>query len=110
MKLFCKAISKLLTTSDYSIMRPHTLRAVFTTEHSVCMGGRYISTSTLRDTCYGIFQSFITRKSLTDNGHAREAFMLMARIVAFYSTSLMASEADSLHQHEAGKFSFKCKR
>jgi len=85
-------------------MRPNTLHAVFTTEHSVCMGGRYISTSTLRDTCYGILQSFISRKSSTGDGHVREAFMLLARIVAFYSTSLMASEGDSSHQYETGKF------
>jgi len=87
-------------------MRPNTLHAVFTTEHSVCMGGRYISTSTLRDTCYGIFQSFVTKKSSTDNGRFREAFMLLSRILAFYSTSLMRSEADGLHRYETSKFFF----
>lgn len=107
MQLFCKATLKLLTTC--SIMRPNTLHAVFTTKHSVSMGGRYISTSTLRDTCYGIFQSFVTRKPLTGDGHVREAFMLLARMVAFYSTSLMASEADGSLMYETGKFSFKVK-
>jgi hypothetical protein len=90
-------------------MRPNSLHAVFTTEHSVSMGGHYISTSTLRDTCYGIYQSFVTRKSLTGNGRVREAFMLLARILAFYSTYLMSSETDGWHQHETGKFSFNAR-
>jgi hypothetical protein len=74
------------------------------------MGGRYIATSTLRDTCYGIYRSSVTGdRSLSGDGHVREAFMLLSRIVAFYSTSLMTSEEDGLYLHEIGKFSFKCK-
>jgi hypothetical protein len=101
-KLFCSVTLKLLTTC--SIMCPNTLHAVFTTEHSVCMGGHYISTSALWDTCYGIYPSFVTRMSLTGNGCIREAFMLLARVLAFYSTYMMSYEADGLHQHETGKF------
>ena len=71
------------------------------------MGGHYIATSTLQDTCYGIFHSFINRDYLTNNDHVREVFMLLARMVAFYSTSLMGSE--SSEDDRFRKFLFKCK-
>jgi len=73
-------------------MRPNTLHVVFTAENSVCMGGHYFSTPTLRDTCYGMYHSFLVGRLLTNDEHNKHAFMFLARIVAFYKTSLMGSE------------------
>jgi len=76
-------------------MRPNTPHVVFTAEHSVCIGGHFLATTTLRDTCYGIFHSFVAGTVVTNTKHVREVFMLLARIMAFYHIAMMGAEDDS---------------
>lgn len=65
-------------------MRPNTPHIVFTAEHSICLGGFYYGTSTLRDSCYGMMHSFASGGIATNSQHVKEAFQLLARMVRFY--------------------------
>ena len=65
-------------------MRPNTPHVVFTAEHSVCFGGHFYATSTLRDTCYGMMHTFVAGSIVTNAQHTTHAFMLLARLLAFF--------------------------
>jgi hypothetical protein len=58
------------------------------------MGGHYYATSTLRDTCYGILESFAFGNVVTNSSHSEDAFMLLTRVVAFYESELMSRGKD----------------
>lgn len=73
-------------------MRPNTPHIVFTPEHSVCLGGHYYATSTMRDTCYGMIHSFISGSVTTNTEHVREAFKLLSRMVIFYHSEFMSTK------------------
>ena len=72
-------------------MRPNTPHVVFTAEHSVCMGGHFYATSTLRDTCYGMFHTFIAGSIVTNAQHTKQAFMLLSRMVAFFESHFLTT-------------------
>jgi hypothetical protein len=58
------------------------------------MGGHYYATSTLRDTCYGVMDSFAFGNVITNSSHSKHAFRLLARIVAFYEGELVPGNED----------------
>lgn len=66
------------------IMRPNTPHAVVTPDNSICHGGHFYATSTLRDTCYGIFHSFVSGTLTTNTDHCLHAMQLLARMVVYY--------------------------
>lgn len=72
-------------------MRPNTPHVVFTADHSVCLGGHFYATSTLRDTCYGMFHTFIAGSLITNAQHSKHAFMLLARLLAFFEHHFLGS-------------------
>ena len=65
-------------------MCPNTPHVVFTAEHSVCLGGHFYATTTLRDTLYGMMHSFVLGALVTNADYTKEAFRLLARIITFY--------------------------
>ena len=69
-------------------MRPNTPHAVFTPEHSICHGGHFYSTSTMRDTMFAIVNTFIAPVALTNNDH-RSHGIFLRRIAAFYHETLV---------------------
>ena len=81
-------------------MRPNTPHVVFTAESAVCLGGHYYATSTLRDTCYGVFHSFVAGSVITNASHVRESFMVFARMVVFYHDFLILAGEDSIGSDE----------
>jgi hypothetical protein len=74
-------------------MRPNTPHVVFTAEHSVCLGGHFYATSTLRDTCYGMMHTFIAGSLVTNAQHTKHAFMLLSRLLAFFECHFLDSGA-----------------
>jgi hypothetical protein len=72
-------------------MRPNTPHVVFTAEHSVCFGGHFYATSTLRDTCYGMFHTFVAGSIMTNAQHTKNAFMLLSRLIAFFESHFLGS-------------------
>lgn len=72
-------------------MRPNTPHVVFTAEHSVCIGGHFYATSTLRDTCYGMYHTFVAGSIVTNAQHTKHAFMLLSRLLAFFENHFLCS-------------------
>jgi hypothetical protein len=75
-------------------MRPNTPHVVFTAEHSVCLGGHFYSTTTLKDTCYGMYHTFVAGSIVTNAQHTKEAFMLLSRLLAFFENHFLSSRND----------------
>jgi hypothetical protein len=69
---------------------------VFTLEPSVCRGGHYYATTTLRDTCYGIMHSFASGNICTNTQHTVEAFDLLSRMVSFYEMELIPWDTEPI--------------
>lgn len=101
------SVSLSLSDEEYhiSIMRPNTPHIIFTLEHSVCLGGHYYGTSTLRDTCYGIMHSFAAGSVVTNTSHVKESFMVLACMVILYHTQLtLANQSDDEMDIDLGTF------
>jgi hypothetical protein len=75
-------------------MRPNTPHVVFTPEHSVCRGGHFYATPTLRDTCYGLIHTFTAGAWVTNASHTKEAFLCLSYIAAFFQRSFMEQSTD----------------
>jgi hypothetical protein len=73
-------------------MRPNTVHVVFTAEHSVCRGGHYYATSTLRDSCYGIIHTFVAGGLTTNASHSKEAFMSLSFMLAYFHSEFIDSD------------------
>lgn len=78
-------------------MRPNTPHVVFTAEHSVCRGGHFYATSTLRDTCYGMMHTFVAGSLVTNAQHTKQAFMLLSRFLAFFEHHFLDSTSYDHH-------------
>lgn len=65
-------------------MRPNTPHLVVTTESSICHGGHFIATATLRQTCHGIFHTFIASSLLTNTEHTTASRDLLRRLLAYF--------------------------
>lgn len=65
-------------------MRPNTPHCVVTFESAICKGGHLYATSTIRDSCYGYWHSFVASTLLTNTEHTTEAQLLLQRLVDFY--------------------------
>lgn len=89
-------------------MRPNTPHVVFTPDHSICLGGHFYATSTLRETLYGTMHSFIAGDLTTNIEHTKDAFMLLSRMVAFFHHHLVDSgTSDADMDVDMGEPSFR---
>lgn len=88
-------------------MRPNTPHVVFTPEPSVCTGGHFYATSTLRETCYGLYHDFVVGRVSTNTQHVQDTFRILTRMMAFYEVDLVGSEGVQLPENmniEIGRF------
>jgi hypothetical protein len=89
--------SQIIPNHDYEIhvddsfMRPNTPHVVFTAEDSVCVGGHFYTTSTLRHTCFAILHTAVAGTLVTNTGYMKEAFIMLARLMAFYMGEYMGT-------------------
>lgn len=75
-------------------MRPNTPHAVLTPDAAICHGGHYLSTSTLRSTCYGFLMSFSLSTLLTNTNHTTECQLLFRKLLAYYSEVYTQGQPD----------------
>jgi hypothetical protein len=64
-------------------MRPNTPHFVITTEHAICHGGHFYAMSTIRDTCFGIYHTFIGGGTLTNTEYSLHANQMLTRMLFF---------------------------
>ena len=69
-------------------MRPNTPHAVYTPEHTVCRGGHFFATSTIRDTFSGLIHTFMIDLIIT-NAFYTESRFILAEMISFYHTVLV---------------------
>lgn len=65
-------------------MRPNTLHAVVTPLPTVVHGGHFYATSSIRATCYGIYDDFVAGVYITNTSHSAASNLLISRLLAFY--------------------------
>jgi hypothetical protein len=65
-------------------MRPCRPHAVVTLDHSICQGGHVYTWSTIQDSVYGIFHTFVEGLYLTNSEHTWESRELLRRMVTYY--------------------------
>lgn len=90
-------------------MQPYTFHCVFTPQHSICHGGHFLSTATLRQTCYGLIHAFVASSVITNTEH-RDAWIISQRMMQYYhciftteqwdEESLDFSHVPNLHSSE----------
>ncbi|PPQ75956.1 hypothetical protein CVT26_005784 [Gymnopilus dilepis] len=76
-----------------SLMRPSTPHIVLTPEPTICQGGHFYSTPTLKDTIIGIVHSFVCNKLITNTIHD-PARALLRRIAQFFHEGLVEGKFD----------------
>lgn len=70
-------------------MRPNTPHLVITPEHAICHGGHFYAMSTIRDTCFGIYHTFVGGTSLTNTEYSLHAQQMLTRMLFFIHNSFV---------------------
>ncbi|KAG6895992.1 hypothetical protein C0992_011016 [Termitomyces sp. T32_za158] len=82
----------ILQPGDLLLVRPTTLHAVVNVVPTVVRGGHFYATSTIRATCYGIYDNFVTGSYATNTSHAAASNSLLSRLLDFYYRELVHGE------------------
>jgi hypothetical protein len=61
---------------------------VATTDHAICYGTHFISTATLRETCYSIFHTFLARSAVT-NANNTSVWTVLQRFLGYYHDAFL---------------------
>ncbi len=72
-----------------SFMRPNTPHFVYTPTNTICYGGHFYATSTIRESCYGLMHSFIAQRVLSNASHEVESRELIRRMITYYHETLL---------------------
>ena len=83
-------------------MRPNTPHLVVTPEHAICQGGHFYATSTIRDTCFGIYHTFIGGLLLTNTEYSFHAQQMLTRMLFFIRDSFVGQDEEVLDGIEDG--------
>ncbi|KAG5337959.1 hypothetical protein C0989_008562 [Termitomyces sp. Mn162] len=78
----------VLTPGTTLIMRPNLPHAVATPEPTICRGGHFYCTSTIKDTVAGIFHNFVGQRTVTNTEHRSASHRLLTRMLTFYVVDL----------------------
>ena len=73
-----------LTKEPLSYMRPNTPHMVVTVDSAICHGGHFYATSTLVETNYGFFNSFLGSTLITNTQHTSDAQLMLRRMIAYF--------------------------
>ena len=63
---------------------------VVTTDHSICYGSHFISSATIRQTCYNIFHTFLARSEVT-NADNLSVWTILQRFIGYFDHALLRS-------------------
>lgn len=78
-------------------MKPNTPHAVFTTEHSIAVGGRFLSFSTLQETLFGIIRGLCIDNFVTNTEHPRTRVLLFRMLQYLYK--FYVDDADPISEY-----------
>jgi hypothetical protein len=78
-----------------SIMRPNTPHAVFTTEHSIVLGGHFYSFVNLQDTVQAIIHCFTIDNLVTNTEHPDTRVLLFRMMQYLYKYYVQGASAES---------------
>ncbi|KAG6886587.1 hypothetical protein C0992_003268 [Termitomyces sp. T32_za158] len=92
----------VLTPNNLLFMRPNTLHAVVTPLPSVVRGGHFYATSSIRATCYGIYDDFVTGIYITNTSHSAASNLLISRLMDFYFLELTTNTGDEGQTSQEG--------
>ncbi|KAG5337958.1 hypothetical protein C0989_008561 [Termitomyces sp. Mn162] len=75
------------------IMRPNTPHVVITPEPTICRGGHFYCSSTIRDSIYGIYHLFVGSSLLTNADHRTASQMMLTRLLALFHRNLLTPDS-----------------
>jgi hypothetical protein len=76
-------------------MKPNTPHAVFTTEHSIALGGHFYSFANLQDTVAGIIHCFAIDNMVTNSEQPETRVLLFRMMECLYKYYVKGASADS---------------
>ena len=76
-------------------MRPNTPHAVFTTEHSIVLGGHFYSFTNLQDTVSGIIHCFCVDNMVTNTEHPPTRVLLLRMMQCLYKFFVQGADPQS---------------
>ncbi|KAF9459884.1 hypothetical protein BDZ94DRAFT_985891 [Collybia nuda] len=81
----------LLKPGHRLILRPNTPFLAIMPEPSICHGGRFYAASTIRESCYGVFHTFLYNNTV-DAQHSIDSRKLLRRMLAFCHSTLTSND------------------
>ncbi|KAK1215956.1 hypothetical protein PQX77_021420, partial [Marasmius sp. AFHP31] len=82
-RINCDVQGVLLLPGDVLLMPPATYHIVFTLEPTICNGRHFFSSSTIRQTCWGLFHTLILGDAITNEDHTITRGVLV-RLLGFW--------------------------
>jgi hypothetical protein len=82
-KSFICCLMLLRGSKNFRIMGPNTLHYVVTPESAICHGGHAYATSTISQSIYGIFYTFVASSVVTKTEHTWASRLLLQRLVIY---------------------------
>ncbi|KAG6820062.1 hypothetical protein H0H93_005902 [Arthromyces matolae] len=71
------------------IMRPNLPHAVITPLPTICKGGHFYSTPTLKDSVFGLYHHFAADLTVTNTEHTKASYALLSRILTLLHRDLL---------------------
>ncbi|KAL0574807.1 hypothetical protein V5O48_007164 [Marasmius crinis-equi] len=81
----------LLRPGDMLVMPPGMYHFVYTLEPSICHGRHFFCSSTIRQTCWALFHSFVLGRTITNTDHTKNRTSLV-RLIAFWHKEFVERE------------------
>ncbi|KAL0579560.1 hypothetical protein V5O48_002440 [Marasmius crinis-equi] len=93
-------VAVILRPGDVLLMRPCTYHYVVTLDNSLCHGSHFMCSSTMSDTCYGIFHDFTHHDTITnqDDVHYR---VTLAQMAIFWKKRIVDSRSQLFSSRNA---------
>jgi len=76
-------------------MKPNTPHAVFTTEHSIAVGGHFFSFSNIQQTVFGLVHSFVLDTLVTNTEHPKTRVLLFRMLQYLYKFYVQGADPKS---------------
>jgi hypothetical protein len=80
----------------FRIMGPNTPHYVVTPESAICHGGHAYTTSTIRQSAYGIFHTFTASSVVTNTEHTRASWLLLQRLMIYIHDRVLRASAQNI--------------
>lgn len=78
-------------------MKPNTPHAVFTMEHSIALGGHFLSFANLQETLFGIIHGFCIDNLVTNTEHPKTRVLLFRMLQYVYNFYVHDANPESEH-------------